>query len=74
MHYLNWHLGLFSSTHKTVALGIPLISAIFEDSENIGLYSVPLLIYHPLQVRIVKDDSKIFVAANIDQYYTDFYI
>ena len=42
--------GLFCSTHKTVAMGIPLITTIFEDSASLGLYTLPLLLYHPLQV------------------------
>jgi hypothetical protein len=42
--------GLFCSTHKTVAMGIPLITTIFEDSPSLGLYTLPLLMYHPMQV------------------------
>uniref|UniRef100_A0A7S0D1Q8 Sodium/bile acid cotransporter n=1 Tax=Amorphochlora amoebiformis TaxID=1561963 RepID=A0A7S0D1Q8_9EUKA len=41
---------LFCSTQKTVALGIPLITAIYEESEQAGILSVPLLIYHPMQL------------------------
>ncbi|CAM9127014.1 unnamed protein product, partial [Ectocarpus fasciculatus] len=43
---------LYTCTHKTVALGIPLISAVYEGSDDVGLYSIPLLMYHPLQVVI----------------------
>jgi len=42
--------GMFCSTHKTLALGIPLITAIYEGYENVGLFTLPLLIYHPLQI------------------------
>ena len=42
--------GMFCSTHKTLALGIPLITAIYEDYDNVGLYTLPLLIYHPAQI------------------------
>ena len=28
-------------------MGIPLIQAIFEGDPNVGIYAVPLLIYHP---------------------------
>uniref|UniRef100_A0A7S2TT72 Uncharacterized protein n=1 Tax=Lotharella oceanica TaxID=641309 RepID=A0A7S2TT72_9EUKA len=45
---------LFCSTQKTVALGIPLISAMYEDSDSIGILSVPLLIYHPMQLVIAS--------------------
>jgi len=43
---------LFCSTEKTVALGIPLITAIYEGNDDIGILSVPLLIYHPMQLVI----------------------
>ncbi len=41
---------LFASTHKTVAMGIPLITAIYGDNPLVGLYTLPLLIWHPLQL------------------------
>ena len=43
-------MGTICSAHKTIALGIPLIASIFEDSPNQGLYSVPMLIWHPMQL------------------------
>merc|ERR1712146_837764 len=43
---------LFCSTQKTVALGIPLITAIYEESDNAGILSIPVLIYHPMQLVI----------------------
>ena len=43
---------LFCSTQKTLALGIPLINTIYAGSDNIGLYCLPLLIYHPMQMII----------------------
>jgi SBF-like CPA transporter family (DUF4137) len=43
-------MGLFGGTHKTVAMGLPLISAIYDGNPNIGLYSLPLLCWHPLQL------------------------
>jgi sodium/bile acid cotransporter 7 len=43
-------MGLFGATHKTVAMGLPLISAIYDGNPNIGLYSLPLLCWHPLQL------------------------
>ena len=42
--------GLFATTHKTAAMGIPLINAIYEGSPKIGLYTLPLLIWHPTQL------------------------
>jgi solute carrier family 10 (sodium/bile acid cotransporter), member 7 len=43
-------MGLFGCTHKTVAMGIPLINAIYEDDANIGLITLPLLIWHTMQL------------------------
>ncbi|KAL7565436.1 hypothetical protein ACA910_020824 [Epithemia clementina (nom. ined.)] len=43
-------MGLFGCTHKTVALGIPLISAVYEGSPNVGTYTLPLLIWYPMQL------------------------
>jgi sodium/bile acid cotransporter 7 len=41
---------VFCSATKTVALGIPLINVIFSNDPDIGLVSLPLLIYHALQL------------------------
>lgn len=43
-------MGLFGCTHKTVAMGVPLINAIYENDPNVGLYTLPLLIWHPMQL------------------------
>jgi sodium/bile acid cotransporter 7 len=43
-------MGLFGCTHKTVAIGVPLINAIYEGSPYIGVYTLPLLIWHPMQL------------------------
>jgi sodium/bile acid cotransporter 7 len=43
-------MGLFGCTHKTVALGVPLINAIHENDPNLGLYTLPLLIWFPMQL------------------------
>lgn len=45
-------MGLYGCTHKSVAMGIPLINAIYEDDPNIGFYTLPLLIWHPMQLVI----------------------
>ncbi len=42
--------GLYACTHKTAAMGIPLINAIYEGNPKIGLYTLPLLIWHPSQL------------------------
>ena len=43
-------MGLFGCTHKTVAMGVPLINAIYENNPLVGLYTLPLLIWHPMQL------------------------
>jgi sodium/bile acid cotransporter 7 len=45
-------MGLFGCTHKTVAMGVPLINAIYESDSAVGLYTLPLLIWHPMQLVI----------------------
>ena len=47
-------MGLFGCTHKTIAMGIPLIGAIFGGCSdcNVGLYYLPLLVWHPMQLLI----------------------
>jgi solute carrier family 10 (sodium/bile acid cotransporter), member 7 len=43
-------MGLFGCTHKTVAMGVPLINAMYEDNPDVGLYTLPLLVWHNLQL------------------------
>jgi sodium/bile acid cotransporter 7 len=44
--------GVFGCTFKTVSLGVPLINAMYEGSDNLALYILPLLIWYPLQLMI----------------------
>lgn len=41
---------IYCATHKTVAMGIPLLNIIYGDNPALGIISVPLLIYHPTQL------------------------
>jgi sodium/bile acid cotransporter 7 len=43
-------MGVFGCVNKTVALGIPLIDAIYGSDPNAGLYTLPLLIWFPMQL------------------------
>lgn len=43
-------MGLFGCTHKTIAMGVPLISSIYNDSIHLGQYILPILIWHPMQL------------------------
>lgn len=42
--------GLFCSSHKTVALGVPLINSMYGHDPNVALYTLPILVYHPMQL------------------------
>ncbi|ELK25382.1 Sodium/bile acid cotransporter 7 [Myotis davidii] len=41
---------VFCSTHKSLTLGIPMLKIVFAGHEHLSLISVPLLIYHPVQI------------------------
>jgi len=43
-------MGVFGCTHKTVSVGVPLINAMYDGDPNVGLYTLPLLVWHPLQL------------------------
>lgn len=43
---------LFGSTHKTLSMGVPLLTAMFEGDRRLGIYTLPLLIWHPAQLVI----------------------
>lgn len=43
-------MGLFGCTQKTIALGIPLILSIFGGTQYESLYTLPILIWHPMQL------------------------
>ena len=40
-------MGFYGCHHKTVAMGLPLINAIYEDNPKLGMYALPLLLWHP---------------------------
>ena len=45
-------MGIYGCSHKTVAMGVPLINAIYENNPLVGYYTLPLLIWHPMQLII----------------------
>ena len=45
-------MAFYGCHHKTVAMGLPLIKAIYEENPKLGLYCLPLLIWHPMQLVI----------------------
>eukprot|EP00546_Thalassionema_frauenfeldii_P007816 CAMPEP_0178924044 /NCGR_PEP_ID=MMETSP0786-20121207/17100_1 /TAXON_ID=186022 /ORGANISM="Thalassionema frauenfeldii, Strain CCMP 1798" /LENGTH=428 /DNA_ID=CAMNT_0020598695 /DNA_START=174 /DNA_END=1460 /DNA_ORIENTATION=+ len=58
-------MGLFGCTHKSVAMGIPLINAIYETNPNVGYYTLPLLVWHPMQLVIGS-----FLAPKLSDFVT----
>jgi len=45
-------MGFYGGVHKTVAMGIPLLNAIYDGDNRLGMYTLPLLIWHPAQLVI----------------------
>lgn len=43
-------MGVYGCTEKTLSLGIPVISSIYEGNPNEALYTLPILIWHPMQL------------------------
>eukprot|EP00615_Pteridomonas_danica_P004661 CAMPEP_0114353462 /NCGR_PEP_ID=MMETSP0101-20121206/18684_1 /TAXON_ID=38822 ORGANISM="Pteridomonas danica, Strain PT" /NCGR_SAMPLE_ID=MMETSP0101 /ASSEMBLY_ACC=CAM_ASM_000211 /LENGTH=473 /DNA_ID=CAMNT_0001494315 /DNA_START=86 /DNA_END=1507 /DNA_ORIENTATION=+ len=41
---------LFSSVHKSLTLGVPVLKIVFASSPILTLLSLPLLMYHPIQI------------------------
>jgi solute carrier family 10 (sodium/bile acid cotransporter), member 7 len=42
--------GLFCCHQKTVALGVPLINSMYGHDPNVALYTLPVLVWHPMQL------------------------
>lgn len=72
-------MGLFGCTHKTVAMGVPMITAIYENDPNVGLYTLPLLVWHPMQLvigsalapkltKFVEEENKRFAMETDTQH------
>ena len=45
-------MGLYGCTHKTVAMGVPMINALYDDDATVGLVTLPLLVWHTSQLII----------------------
>jgi sodium/bile acid cotransporter 7 len=43
-------MGFMGSIMKTVSLGVPMINSIYGGNPNEGLYTLPLLVWHPMQL------------------------
>jgi len=57
---------LFTSTHKTLALGLPLLNLMFSGRPDVGLLCTPLLLQHPLQLFIGS-----LLSARLARYVAD---
>lgn len=43
---------IYTCLHLRFTVGVPLIGAIYGDNPSVGLYTLPLIIWHPLQLLI----------------------
>ena len=41
---------LFATTHKTIAIGVPLITTMYEGDPNVGLYTLPIIMWYTTQL------------------------
>ena len=63
-------MGLFGCTHKTVAVGAPLITALYPNSPLLALYLLPLLTWYLMQIVIgswLTPHLAAFVARETDR-------
>ena len=61
---------VFTSTQKTLAFGVAMIGIIYAGDPQIGLKSLPLIIYHPSQLVI----ASLFVTkakVHIDRFFSN---
>jgi sodium/bile acid cotransporter 7 len=58
-------VGLFGAVAKTVALGIPLIQSLYENNPRVGVYTLPILIWHPMLL-VVGSCLTPFVRSYVD--------
>ena len=59
-------MGLFGCVHKTVAVGVPMLQAMFEGNPKLGMYTLPLLVWHPLQL-LIGTIAAPYLAAWVDK-------
>jgi solute carrier family 10 (sodium/bile acid cotransporter), member 7 len=59
-------MGFFGCTFKTVSVGVPLIQAMYSGQPQAGLYTLPVLIWQPLQLIVGS-----ILAPHLQNYVTD---
>ena len=59
-------MGLYGCTHKSIAMGVPLLNAVYKDDPNVGLYTLPLLIWYPAAL-IIGGSIAPILADGVDQ-------
>jgi len=42
--------GAFTSSHKTIALGIPVLKTVLDGHPDLALITAPLMMLHPIQL------------------------
>ena len=61
---------LYMGSHKTLAFGLPLIRATFENDPNLTAYLLPLIVYHPMQILVsslLVPPLKAYVRGETDE-------
>lgn len=73
-------VGLVGGSQKTISMGVPLITSVYQGNPNLALYTLPILIYHPvglflcsfitqrLTQFIVKERKRIDALENRDSF------
>ena len=54
----------FTTSHKTLAAGLPLVNTIFEGNPNLAAYCAPIMFIHPLQLLIGSIYAEKFVSED----------
>jgi solute carrier family 10 (sodium/bile acid cotransporter), member 7 len=55
--------GVYTCHQKTIALGVPLITSMYSGHPNLSLYTLPILIWHPMQLVVGS-----LIAPKLSQY------
>jgi sodium/bile acid cotransporter 7 len=43
---------VFCGAQKTAAMGVPMMATMFPEDPRLGLFTLPLLCYHPVQAAV----------------------
>jgi solute carrier family 10 (sodium/bile acid cotransporter), member 7 len=54
--------GMMACVMKTAALGIPIITSMYNDDPKLGLYTLPILIWYPMEIILATMMAPVFTA------------